>query len=102
MKSAGADSYRPARRTAQGLSSATGLLFVALVVMVIWPDSAMACPVCYGDAKTPMTDGVNNGILVLLGFVGVVQVGFVALFWSFWRRIRSREHAVLEAGGGSH
>ena len=54
------------------------------------PDLALACGVCYGDPDSPMTEGMNNGILVLLGFVGIVQVGFVALFWNF--RKRAKEH----------
>jgi hypothetical protein len=31
---------------------------------------------------------MNNGILMLLAVVAVVQGGFVALFVSFWRRSR--------------
>lgn len=37
-----------------------------------------------------MVKGVNNGIWVLLALVAVVQVGFGAMFWSFWRRAREQ------------
>lgn len=47
---------------------------------------ASACAVCYGGADDAMTQGMNNGILTLLGVVGIVQIGFVAMFVSFWRR----------------
>jgi len=62
------------------------LLAVALVVL---PTIASACPVCFGNPAAPMSKGTNNGILFLLGIVGFVQVGFVAMFWAFWRRARA-------------
>jgi broad specificity phosphatase PhoE len=51
----------------------------------------------------PMVKGVNKGIWVLLGLVGFVQIGFVALFWSFWRRAREQRRFreslhVIEGG----
>jgi hypothetical protein len=52
------------------------------------PGTALACAVCYGDSGSAMTVGMNNGILMLLAVVAVVQGGFVALFVSFWRRSR--------------
>jgi hypothetical protein len=36
-----------------------------------------------------MVKGVNNGIWVLLGLVAFVQIGFAALFYSFWRRAKA-------------
>ena len=33
-----------------------------------------------------MAQGMNNGIFFLLGVIGTVQIGFVALFVSFRRR----------------
>jgi hypothetical protein len=38
-----------------------------------------------------MVKGVNNGIWVLLGLVVFVQLGFAALFYSFWRRARQQK-----------
>ncbi len=73
------------------------------VVAAGWPDAAAACSVCLGDPDSPMTVGVNNGILVLLGCVAFVQVGFFALFWSFRNRAkrleRQRERFSLIEGG---
>ena len=44
---------------------------------------AMACSVCYGDPNSPMTHGVQAGVLVLLGVVGVVLMllASLLLFW---------------------
>ena len=49
-------------------------------------EPAMACPVCFGQSDSPMAQGMNNGIFFLLGIIGTVQIGFVALFVSFRRR----------------
>jgi hypothetical protein len=50
-----------------------------------------------------MVKGTSNGVWVLLGVVGFVQLGFVALFWSFWRRAREQRRfreslRVIEGG----
>ena len=92
---------RPPRRLDD---STTRLLVLALIASFL-AQPAFACAVCYGAPGDPMTEGMNRGIWVLLGIVFVVQVGFVALFWSFWRRAREQRRfreslRVIE--GGSH
>jgi hypothetical protein len=64
------------------------VLAIAIVVIVAFPQFSHACPSCYGAPGTPMAKGASNGILFLLAVVGFVQLGFVALFWSFWRRAK--------------
>lgn len=61
-----------------------GVFVGALVASAAGP--AMACPVCFGASDSPMAAGMNNGIFFLLGVIGMVQIGFVALFVSFRRR----------------
>jgi heme/copper-type cytochrome/quinol oxidase subunit 2 len=83
------------------------LLFAlaALSSAVIVATPAAACAVCYGDPDAAMSAGLNNAVAFLLGIVAVVQVGFVALFWSFRRRAkeRARRKASLEViEGGAH
>lgn len=58
------------------------------LALAVIAQSAMACPVCFGDPNSPMTKGTSNAILFLLGIVGMVQTGFIALFVSFRRRAR--------------
>ena len=66
---------------------------LALVLAVLAPAVARACAVCFGAANSNMTEGMNAGILALLGFVGLVQIGFVALFLHFRHRSkRLKEH----------
>lgn len=63
------------------------LLALAVLSLILFgPEVLLACPVCYGPGDAPMNQGMNNAIWVLLGIVAFVQIGFVALFWSFWRR----------------
>jgi hypothetical protein len=46
---------------------------------------------------------MDSAIWFLLGVLGFVQIGFIALFWSFWRRSRElrrrREEFHLIEGG---
>jgi heme/copper-type cytochrome/quinol oxidase subunit 2 len=77
-------------------------LIVVLVALLV-PQVASACPVCFGDPNSAMTKGTSSGILFMLGIVGAVQLGFVALFYSFWRRARElrrrrESFRVLEGG----
>ena len=69
------------------------------------PTVAEACAVCFGGVDSPMTAGMNNGILSLLGVIGAVQIGFVALFWRLRQRSRqldkARENFRLIDGGAS-
>jgi hypothetical protein len=64
---------------------------IVLLAILAFTPAAFACPVCFGAPDDPMVKGVNNGIWVLLGLVAVVQVGFAAMFWSFWRRAREQK-----------
>lgn len=78
---------------------------IALAVTLLLSRSAFACAVCYGAPGDPMVKGVNNGIWVLLGLVGFVQIGFVAMFWSFWRRTRAQRRfreSLRVIDGGPH
>ena len=76
-----------ARRSSRSAATvlATG---VAALTALLAPESAHACSVCFGAVDAPMTHGLNNGILVLLGVIGAVQLGFVGLFVSIRRRAR--------------
>ena len=76
--------------------------FLAALGMTLVPEIATACPVCFGGASGG-GQGMNAAIWFLLSVVGFVQIGFVALFFSFWRRSREmrrkRESFRLLEGG---
>jgi heme/copper-type cytochrome/quinol oxidase subunit 2 len=61
---------------------------LVMVLILASQSSVNACPVCYGATDSPMADGVNAAILVLIGITGSVLSGFVAFF--VYLRKRSR------------
>ena len=77
--------------------------FAVLTLGLMVAPIALACPVCYGAPGDPLVEGSNKGIAVLLGIIVLVQIGFAALFISFWRRSRAlqrrREQFHLIEGG---
>lgn len=81
----------------------TQFVFIAIGLLLV-PSILSACPVCYGAPNSPMTKSSNNAIMFLLGVVGFVQIGFIALFWSFWRRakeLRRRRESFSVLDGGA-
>jgi hypothetical protein len=62
---------------------------VLVALALLPPEVANACAVCYGDPNNPMVKSADNATLFLLGIVGFVQLGFIALFWTFWRRAKA-------------
>ena len=94
----------PRQQTTERLSaSATARLVIAAIAIIAMPVIAHACPVCFGNPNSPLSKGATNGVLFLLGIIGVVQIGFVALFVTFWRRARAtkkfrEQFHVIEGG----
>jgi len=91
------------RRDRQPRTDNRQLVLFALLVALAIPSIAHACPVCFGDPNSPMTKSTTNAVWFLLGIVGFVQIGFVALFVTFWRRARAmkkfrEEFQVIEGG----
>ena len=76
--------------------------WLALASMLV-AESAMACPVCFGDPNSNLTKGAANAVWFLIGVVALVQIGFISLFVSFWRRARAmrrvREQLHVIQGG---
>ena len=76
----------------------------SIAIAVGMPAIAAACPVCFGNPAAPMNKGTASAIWFLLGIVGFVQAGFVALFFTFWKRARDlkkrrESFAVIDGGG---
>ena len=64
--------------------------FLSIIFMVIlWlPTNAQACAVCYGAADDPMVRGMNSAIFFLLGAIGSILLGVIALTIYFARRAK--------------
>ena len=91
-------------RSVWQLATGNWQLVIALLLLLA-PQVASACPTCYGDPSSPMTKGSNNAILFMLGIIGFVQVGFIGLFVTFWRRaraLRRRRESLRLLDGGLH
>ncbi|MDP6937115.1 MAG: hypothetical protein QGF36_06765 [Candidatus Marinimicrobia bacterium] len=43
----------------------------------IFPAVVLPCAVCYGNPEDPLSQGMNMGILTLLGFIGLI-LGIIA------------------------
>jgi hypothetical protein len=44
------------------------------------PRAILACPVCFGQSDSPLASGINSGIFVMLGLIGVLWVAFACFF----------------------
>ena len=56
--------------------------------------TALACPVCFGAAESPMIDGAKVGVLVMVAITLAVQGAFVAFF--LYLRKRAKQIAEIE------
>ncbi len=61
------------------------LVFIALVG-VNAPLNLLACATCYGASDSPLAQGMNMGIMVLLGFIFSVLVAVTSFFVYIIRR----------------
>jgi len=76
-----------ARGKLTGVRPALAAILIAITASwLALPRVAAACATCYGAADSPMTHGMNNAILTLIGVVGVVYVGIGKVFLDFRRR----------------
>jgi hypothetical protein len=81
---------------------AIGALAAVIGLTVVPP--ASACATCFGAEDSGMTKGMNSGILTLLACIGLVQVGFVAMFTGFIvrsRRLKAHKDRFRLIRGGT-
>ena len=62
------------------MSLARKIILFVVALALLTGSRAFACAACYGASDSPMAQGMNWGILVLLGFIGTVLTGVVAFF----------------------
>jgi hypothetical protein len=55
------------------------------------PADLLACAVCLGNTESSLRDGMNAGVLALLGFALFMIVSFAAFFIYLWRKSKSVE-----------
>lgn len=69
--------------------------FLAAIAACLFSGAAWACATCFGDADSAQTQGMNMGIVTLLGVTGVV-VGTMATV-TLGILLRMRESARSKA-----
>jgi hypothetical protein len=55
------------------------------------PGDAFACAVCLGNTQSSLRDGMNAGILALLGIAGFMIASFAIFFIYLWRKAKSAD-----------
>ena len=70
------------------------LLVLLAIACIALPPAANACATCYGAPDSPETHGMNNAILTLIGFVGLMYVGIGKVFLDFRRRAKKLSQKV--------
>ena len=67
-----------------------------LSIIIALPKIGFACATCYGAPDAPATQGLNNAILVLFGFISIVLMGVV--FTSISLRNRAKAYELQSSG----
>ena len=48
------------------------MLVKFISIIILFSDVLFPCAVCYGNPDSPMSHGMNMGVLTLLGFIGFI------------------------------
>lgn len=68
-----------------------GIAALAVAGPLATPADLLACTVCLGNTQSSLRDGMNAGILALLGIALFMIASFAAFFIYLWRRSRAIE-----------
>lgn len=61
-------------------------VWIGVALLVLSPETVLACPVCFGASDAPAAQGMNLAIFTLLGVTGSVLSSFLAFFVYLYRR----------------
>ena len=48
------------------------MLVKKFLIIILLSSVVLPCAVCYGNPESPMSHGMNMGVLTLLGFIGFI------------------------------
>jgi len=60
-----------------------------ITIIILFSSILFPCAVCYGNPDSPMSHGMNMGVLTLLAFIGFIL--FMVLFSIFSISIRTKK-----------
>jgi hypothetical protein len=75
------------------------MIVAAIGLVLLVPQTALACPVCFGENDSPLALGINYGILAMLVIIGGLWAAFGSFFIYLRRRARLVESGALPSGG---
>ena len=61
-------------------------VLTAAAIVLVTPDLAEACQVCFKDPNSPMTRGAQAGVWFLLAVVVAVEAAFGVFFFIYLRK----------------
>ena len=88
----------------QNRPASVSLAILACLGALLNAQPVLACSVCYGDPNSALSQGAQAGVLVLLGVIGVVLLGFASMM-VFWMRRAANlasQGAVVEEPRGAY
>ncbi len=65
------------------------MLVKFISIIILFSSILFPCAVCYGNPDSPMSHGMNMGVLTLLAFIGFIL--FMVLFSIFSISIRTKK-----------
>lgn len=69
------------------------------LLLILAPNVAFACPVCFGQSDSPLARAMNLGILAMLVVVAGILTGFASFFVYLMRRARLAEQPDAAGSG---
>ena len=65
------------------------MLVKFISIIILFSSILFPCAVCYGNPESPMSHGMNMGVITLLAFIGFIL--FMVLFSIFSISIRTKK-----------
>ena len=65
------------------------MLVKFISIIILFSNVLFPCAVCYGNPDSPMSHGMNMGVITLLAFIGFIL--FMVLFSIFSISIRTKK-----------
>ena len=65
------------------------MLVKFITIIILFPGVLFPCAVCYGNPDSPMSHGMNMGVLTLLGFIGFILCTVLFSIFSISNRTKN-------------
>ena len=72
-------------------------ILLSVVLAVLLSPGAFACATCFGRSESPLAEGMNMGVLALLGVILTVLLAFATFFVFLARRAAAVRAGALAA-----